>query len=425
MAIESLLPQIQDIVRPENVLPETPSLTEIRKRGGWEAAPLCVVRPTETVQIAEIVRVAEAAGVAILPCGGGTKIHIGYPPPASRPTLLLDLVLLNQITDFQPEDLTITCEPGATLTAVQARAATGNLFLALDSPLPQQATLGGIVSTNTAGFWRPTYGTPRDLLIGLQAVMTGAKQIKGGGRVVKNVAGYDVCKLFTGAYGTVGVLTELTFRLRTLPAQDRAFAWSTPDLQTAAKIGFHMHHARLAPAYLLATNELNGKPSLVVGLHGSPSRVAWQQEQFQGMVTGAGVAGEAEDITDKITMLRDKQARLASETPLACMTHLLPSDVAGLLKTLEASNLLTTAHLITGGVSLASQSTDATLVRRILSNLPTNAHIVWTRLPADLREREQIAVWGKPREEFALHRALKTALDPQQTFSPQRFLGNL
>jgi glycolate oxidase FAD binding subunit len=425
VAIESLLPQLQEIVQPENVLSETPRLSEIGDRGGWEATPLYVVRPTTTGQIAAIVGVAEASGTAILPCGGGTKLHIGYPPPANRPTLLLDLSLLNRITDFQPEDLTITCEPGATLADVQARAATGNLFLALDAPLPQQATMGGIVSTNIAGFWRPTYGTPRDLLIGLQAVMTDSKQIKGGGKVVKNVAGYDVCKLFTGAYGTVGVLTELTFRLRTLPAQDRAFAWRTPDLQTAAKIGFQMHHARLAPAYLLATNELDGKASLVVGLHGSSSRVDWQRDQFQQMVTNAGVTEQVAEVTDSIAKLRDQQARLSSETPIACTIHLLPSDVVGLLKALEASELFTTAHLATGGVSLALPSADATLVRRILTAMPENAHIVWTRLSADLREREQVAVWGKPREEFVLHRALKAALDPKQTFSPKRFLGNL
>src|SRR5205085_10716071 len=137
-------------------------------------------------------------------------------------------------------------------------------FVPLDAPLPERATLGGLVSTNAAGLWRPTYGTPRDLLIGLRVVMTRGESIKGGGRVVKNVAGYDVCKLFTGAWGTLGVLTELSFKVRPLPETVRTLAWEAPDLVTAAHIGLSLHHTRLAATFLLATNEREGCPELVL-----------------------------------------------------------------------------------------------------------------------------------------------------------------
>ena len=179
------------------------------------------------------------------------------------------------------DDLTVTCEPGLTLAALQTALAAKNQELALDVPCPESATLGGIVSANGSGFQRGAYGSARDLLLGVRAVMAGGVAVAGGGRVVKNVAGYDVCKLFTGAWGTLGIITELTLKVRAKVLSKRVMAWETADVAAGAKLGLELHHAQLAPLFLLATNEYQNQPHLIIGMEGAIERVNWQAEEFK------------------------------------------------------------------------------------------------------------------------------------------------
>ena len=207
-------------------LPEYTAAAEL----AWK--PQGVISPATVEQIATVLSLLEAEGAAIVPVGGGTQVHVGYPPAQDRPVFMVRTTRLNRVLDFQPDDMTVTVEPGITLEALQKTLATHNQTLPLDVPYAPRATMGGIVSANSSGFWRPAYGTPRDLLIGVKALMTESTEVKGGGKVVKNVAGYDVCKLFTGAWGTLGILTELTFRTRPKPETERVLAWQLPDLTT-------------------------------------------------------------------------------------------------------------------------------------------------------------------------------------------------
>jgi glycolate oxidase FAD binding subunit len=392
---------------------------------GWPQQPVATARPNTAEEVAVVVRAAEAAGVAIVPCGGGTQLQTGYPPRPDKPFLLLSTARLNRVLDHQPDDLTVTCEAGVTLATLQQTLAMRHQRLAVDVPLPERATLGGLVSTNATGFWRPAYGSPRDLVIGLRAVMTEGAQVKGGGKVVKNVAGYDVCKLFTGAWGTLGVLTEISFKVQTQPETDSTLAWHAPDVATAARIGLALHHARLAAAFVLATNEPDGRPRLILGVQGTAARVAWQAEEFARRVAEAGLNSPAITLTpEEIVALRDRQARLDSGTPLAARIACLPNEVAELVRALETlPALFLTAHVATGLVSIASADSDASLIQQVKTLLPTNAHLVWQRL--DGVDVEAIEVWGAAREDFALQRVLKQTLDPRGTFSPGRFVGRL
>ncbi|HLV82001.1 MAG TPA: FAD-binding oxidoreductase, partial [Chthonomonadaceae bacterium] len=322
----------------------------------WEERALATVAPGSAEQVAGVVRAAEAAGAALIPFGGGTQLHTGYPPRPDRPFLLLHTARMSRLLDYQPDDMTVTCEPGMTLVALDKALEAHRQFLPLDPPLPDKATLGGLVSTNATGFWRPAYGAPRDLLIGLRAVMTGGEPVKGGGKVVKNVAGYDVCKLFTGAWGTLGILTELTFKVRPLPETERVLAWETPDLTTATCIALQMQAARLAATYLLATNEPQGRPRLVLGLQGTAARVEWQVLQFSRMAVEAGIGAPVVELTpDEIRDLRDRQARLAPDTAIAGRIACLPTALPDLMRALEAQPYcLLTAHCATGIISLAA-----------------------------------------------------------------------
>jgi glycolate oxidase FAD binding subunit len=392
----------------------------------WHA-PLGVVSPGDATQVAEIVRAAETAGTALVVFGGGTQLQTGYPPRTDKPYLLLSTARMNRITDFQPEDLTATCEPGVTLETLQARLAERRLAVALDVPLPGQATVGGIVSSGRTGFNRPVYGAPRDVVIGLRAVMSGGADVKGGGKVVKNVAGYDVCKLFTGAWGTLGVITEVTLRLRTKPEIDRMLAWSAPDLATAARVGLKLHHERLAGVSFLATNEIDGRPQLAVGLQGANARVEWQATEYGRIAAAEGLTAAPVILTsEQVGVWRDRQARLDPDIAWAAQITCLPTRISELLKRLgNLPQIACTAHCATGIVSLAAPVPEPAPVPQLSQMLPPDAALVWTRLNGNDAAMQDVDLWGKPRPEFALHRALKQALDPKATFSPGRFYGRL
>jgi glycolate oxidase FAD binding subunit len=404
----------------------------------WNVA--ATVAPASEEEVVGIVRAIEETGAILLPCGGCSQIRTGYPPATDRPVVLLSTSRLNRILDHQPDDMTVTCQPGVTLAALQEKLAEQHQFLPLDVPLPNVATLGGIVSTNANGFWRPVYGATRDLLIGVRAVLTGGEAVKGGGKVVKNVAGYDVCKLFTGAWGTLGVLTELTFKIRPLPETQNALAFPAPDVATAARVGLSLHHARLAPAFLLATNELGSLPqgsgdkvsdtrhptpdTLLLGLHGTPSRVEWQAAEFTRLASEAGLTTAPFPVSDtELAALRDRQARL--DAALALRIACLPTEVSALAQRLEVlPSVSLTAHCMTGLLSLtADPAVVAPATLRAV--LPADANLIWTRLDENTPGREEIAIWGETRGEFFLHRALKQAVDPKNTFSPGRFFGRL
>jgi glycolate oxidase FAD binding subunit len=420
----NLLSELRALVGAANVQADA-ALPGVVASAGWEAKPLAIVMPGTAAEVAAVVRAADGAGAALIPFGGGTQLHTGYPPRDEKPLLLLGMARLNRILDYQPDDLTVTCEPGVPLAALQSALAERRQMLALDVPLSDRTTLGGIVSANASGFWRAAYGTPRDLLIGLRAVMTGGAEVRGGGKVVKNVAGYDVCKLFTGAWGTLGVLTELTFKVRTRPEVERTLAWNVPDVAIAAHIGLELHHACLAPTYLLATNEPDGRPRLLLGLQGTPSRVEWQAAEFARLAGEARLNALPATLTEsEVDALRNAQARLGPETPLAARIACLPTDLAGLVAALEdASRLRLTAHCGIGTLSLAADTPSLAAASQVQAALPAGANLVWTRLDGDLAAVEHIAIWGETREDFRLQRALKQSLDPNGTFSPGRFPG--
>ena len=423
----SFIRQIGDVVGLANVAPGDERLARGLVPGDWERWPLCVAQPGSAAEVVALVRAAEVARVAIVPCGSGSKLVTGYPPSEDKPYIVVQMARLNRILDYQPDDLTVTCEPGVTLEALQAALAARRQFLPLDSPLAERTTLGGIVSTNSTGFSRPVYGAPRDLLIGMKAVMTGGVEIKGGGKVVKNVAGYDVCKLFTGAWGTLGILTEVTFKVRPLNEAELAVQWETPDVSTAASLGLELFRSTIAPAYVLATNEPEGRSVLVAGLQGIAARVLWQQAELTEKVKDLGIHAPPIVLGEIETgYLRDVQARLHRGVRLSARIACLPTELPGLIRNLELlPDIRMTAQCGVGTLNVASANPDPVLTLSLRSAAPANAHLLWTRIERALASPQKIALWGETRQDFELQRALKQSLDPLATFSPGRFLGGL
>ncbi len=182
-----------------------------------------VALPHNVDELSEMLRVAHDERWRVVPAGAGTWLEMG-----NRPTqfhLIVSTLKLDRVVEYEPADLTATLQAGCPLAAFNARAADHRQFIPLDPFGAARSTIGGVIATASAGPLRCAYGTPRDWLIGLTVVHADGKLTKAGGKVVKNVAGYDLCKLYTGSYGTLAVIAELSFKLRALPASEQTLVF--------------------------------------------------------------------------------------------------------------------------------------------------------------------------------------------------------
>ena len=220
-------------------------------------SPMSVVVPENRYQVGEVMRWASNAGATVFPRGGGTKVALGNPPVAVG--LVLDLSRLNRVIDFKPGDMTVTVEAGITLEALQTELATARQFVPLESPLPNRATVGGTLSTAQSGPMAHAYGPPRDWLIGVGVVGADGVATKSGGRVVKNVTGYDLNRLYTGSLGTLGVIVEATFKV--CPVQPENYALLTPfdSMRDAVRAGWDALNLAAGPTGYLALSRGTGR----------------------------------------------------------------------------------------------------------------------------------------------------------------------
>ncbi|WP_345399009.1 FAD-binding oxidoreductase [Nonomuraea salmonea] len=217
------------------VLSDTIGGVTTRQAGPGDAVagvrPRWVVLPESVEEIAATLRACAERDLAVVPAGGGTKLH--WAPPPERCDVLLDLCCMNEVLEHAAGDLVVRAQAGVTMGALAGVLASEGQELALDVPFAEDATVGGTLATGgPAGPRAFRYGTARDLLIGITVVLSDGTIARSGGKVVKNVAGYDLGKLFTGSYGTLGVIAEATFRLHPLPPGRR---WVVARLDDPAK----------------------------------------------------------------------------------------------------------------------------------------------------------------------------------------------
>ena len=241
-----------------------------------------------------------------------------YPPKSAG--IGLSLAKLDRIIDYPAGDMTITVEAGIRMQALAAALADEKQRLPLDVPRAEQATLGGVVATNFNGPRRYGNGSVRDFVIGISAVDGRGTPFKGGGRVVKNVAGYDFCKLLTGSLGTLGVITQLTVKLRPIPEELSIVTCHPQDLQAAERLLAQLVHSQTSPAAieLLSGESWSTDPvlaktadatslTLLVAFEGTAIEVGWMVEQLgrewqdQHVNTTAAIVGqEASDLIQRL-----------------------------------------------------------------------------------------------------------------------------
>jgi glycolate oxidase FAD binding subunit len=407
-----------------------------------EFGPLPLVRLESVRELGDLVRRAAAENLALYPVGGQTMLGYGMPP--TKNGLAVDVRGLAQVIDYPARDMTITVQAGITLARLQELLRTENQRLPVDVPLPDRATLGGALATNTSGPRRYGCGTLRDYVIGLSAVNDEGQEIKAGGRVVKNVAGYDLCKLYVGSLGTLGIITQVTLKLRPAP-EEHALVIATSDEGRLEDLLDRLHRSRtrpvcldlLNPAAVRYINQHAGLPppgegwAVVVGYEDNHDAVAWQVQQLiQELGTGwpldtrVAIAGEP-----LWRGLGEFQA--LPEAALTFKANLLPHGSAAFCRKAAAleETLLVQAHA-GSGIVIGHAVGELTLARAqaLLKALGEEAaglqgNIVLLRCP--VAWKQALPVWGRARGDFDLMRAVKDKLDPRRLFNPGRFVAGI
>jgi FAD/FMN-containing dehydrogenase len=261
------------------------------------------VSPASAEEISEILKLASSERWTVAPVGGMRWIN-------STANLLVSTLRLNQIIEHEPADLIAIAQAGVTLTDFNAKLAENRQWLPLDPPDDGRATLGGVVATGIGGPQQFGYGRPRGSVIGMKVVLADGSIIKAGGRVVKNVAGYDLCKLFTGSYGSLGIITELNFKLRPRPAREATVIASGP-IEVLRKGARAILEARLFP---VASEIVDGV--LYVRFAGNEKGVAFQVEQALNLLKNAEVVMDDAGLWKKIPTVERKRETLSATAKL-------------------------------------------------------------------------------------------------------------
>jgi glycolate oxidase FAD binding subunit len=425
----SLVSHLESVVGPEGLAPE-PAAFAVDG-----LIPRAAVAPSTYDQVAEVVRYAHMEGLAVVPWGGGTHMHFGNTP--GRYDIALSLARLDRIVEHEPADLTMTCQAGITLERLQGQLGRHGQLVPLDQSWEQTATVGGVLAVNASGPSRHAYGTPRDFTIGLRVVTADGRLTKTGGRVVKNVAGYDLCKLYIGSLGTLGVIVEATFKLAPLPGAERTvFAtFETPaqacafsaELQRRglALRGFELLNPTAASAARLSASD--GSCALVLDLAGTPQTIQRSLREIGELAQRPPT--DLRDVANATKMWESLSRPFSPDgVALLCRATALPTQLPSLIDSLEA--LGGPPHILalpTIGVLYASwpQLDDPEEAVRLLraATTGTGGSLALERCPPNLKRR--LDVFGEPPPSFDLMRRVKQQFDPKGILSPGRHLGRL
>lgn len=410
-----------------------------------DRTPQCVVFPRSLDELSRCVRAADAAAYTLIPVGNGTQLAIGRVPQAYD--VAISTRRMRRLVAHEAADMTATVEAGLTLAALNAALAAAGQWLPLDPPHPEHTTIGAVIATDGSGPLRMSQGKVRDLLIGLTVVLADGTLVRGGGRVVKNVAGYDLMKLFTGSYGTLGIVAEATFKIRPRPQQEGLFVMPAADTRAAAESAMEILGAALTPLYVEALNEAAARgigaadgAAVVVGCGGSAEEIAAQYACLVQLFGGSQVQSpDAATRQRLLSLLRDFPADGAvpdAPTRAGCRLSVLPSQLADVLPRIDdlaAQHGLeaeTVAHVASGVATVrfrvppdgsAAVCTFAAAVRALMRS--ADQWVVFDALPAELKR--DVDPWGTDPPGVVLMRGIKDTLDPHHRLSPGRFVGGI
>jgi len=372
-----------------------------------------VLEPRDEQEAAAILCDANQAGRVVAPRGGGTKIGWGNPP--TRAGVILSTARLNRVIEHAWGDLTVTVEAGCTIGELQRTLALHGQRLAVDVLWPERATVGGILSTNDSGALRLRYGGLRDLIIGITLALADGTLAKSGGKVVKNVAGYDLSKLATGALGTLGVITRAVFRLHPLPQNARTLSVLVRDAGEAQKTIDAIQNSQLAHAALQVRVESKAAPQVDILLEGTEAGIAAQELQIRKLAgTSAVVAGSP--VEEGSAGVWSAREHLWEQPGAIGKFSVLPADIAK-----------TAAWIGSGSWSAVVQATGIGWLRRAAGGM-RELRAAIERNGGSLvimRDAGGLDAWGTAGDTLPLMRALKQQFDPRGVLNPGRFVGGI
>jgi glycolate oxidase FAD binding subunit len=394
-----------------------------------------VVYPQTSEELAEVMACAHLQRWRVLPTGQSSKIHWGG--LVKEIDVVVSTARLNRLIEHAVGDLTVTVEAGMRLAELQATLAQAGQFLALDPAYPDSATLGGIVATADAGSLRHRYGGVRDMLLGLSFVRYDGQIAKAGGRVVKNVAGYDLMKLMTGSYGTLGILTQLTFRVYPLPETSQTVVLKgTPATiaqaaQTLLSSALTPHALDLISPQLSHHLDLGTEMSLLVQFQGILASVKEQVNRVLEVAQALGLVSllytHSEEASLWQALQQQMEPDLASEA-IVGKIGLQSSTAISAIDEIDHSinrSIISLVHLGSGigKVYLPPGSTvkDLLQVRKICES--NNGYM--TVLQAPTMIKQTVDVWGYTGNALDLMQTLKQHFDPQNLLSPHRFVTGI
>lgn len=383
-------------------------------------------RPGSIAELQAAVRAAVADGLAVYPQGGGTALDFGGPP--GRPGAAIHLDRLDRIVDYPAADMTITVEAGISLAAVRELVAAQGQRLAIEAAFPDRATLGGIFATAATGPRRFGWGRPRDQVIGIAFVDAAGRLIRGGGRVVKNVAGYDFPKLMTGSLGTLGIIAELTLKTSPRPESSAQVRVAFDSLAEAAAALDRLNLSGTRPVTLeLVDDGPAAGWTFLVGLEGNRAAVDWQVARL-GSELGRGDLPILRDAEADAAWLDFVQDEAEAPGPLAFAASFAPSAALRFLEAGPRDRWSTRTHAGNGvvrGVARLEADRDwkVEVDRLRLEAGRLGGSVMLTRCP--IQRKPSLDVWGPRRPDWAIAERVKAALDPGHVLNPGRFVGTI
>ncbi len=392
--------------------------------------PIYLVFPSTANILAKIVEQASQAGWRTLICGNGSKLAWG------NITKNIQLVISTQKCDRLIEhavgDLTVTAEAGMKLIDLQAILRSHNQFLPIDPSYPDTATLGGIVATADTGSWRQRYGGIRDLLLGLSFVRADGAVAKAGGRVVKNVAGYDLMKLFTGAYGTLGIISQLTFRTFPIVSTSQTLLLTGNGenidrvTQTIRNSGLTPTAMDLLSGYVIKKIGLDGDVGLIARWQTIPESIEQQIEEVKAIASKLNLT--TNDYQDRPEIdLWQQCANLTNlanlDTTVICKIGIPATAAINFLQSKEIAdnNIAVRIHAGSGVGHLQSHDLDLQTLNQMRSHCQKNYGFL-TILNAPKTLKQNIDVWGYYGNAIKTMKTIKDQFDPQNILNSDRFI---
>jgi glycolate oxidase FAD binding subunit len=409
-----------------------------------------VAHPVSLRELSLVMSAANRLGWAVAPWGGGTRTSLGN--TLERLDVVVDLSRLNRVVEHNPADLTTTVQAGITLARLQEVLGVHGQFLALDPPLPDRATVGGTLAVGASGPLKWQYGSPRDVVIGMKMVQADGVVTKSGGRVVKNVSGYDMARLHIGALGTLGIIAEASFKLTPLPVGEATVVAAYKSTSNCIGAALGIFHSDVMPLALTALDGaagarlramgLTGNGLLAVRLGGRPLTLERQVRECRSICAEHGAmeveALQGESATGLWRGLADYGWDEGTTPLIGARVSVQPSAVVDIVESVErlesqdgihAEVVSQPAHgtvLISWYASGNSVSADVAL--NALGEVRNLAHreggrMIIERCPPDVKSR--VDVWDDVGGPVTVMRRLKELYDPKRVLNPGRYVGGI